>query len=118
MSQTQDRDEEEEEDNTDPFVQDIGPLLGQPPVEQCSPGLLGGLVHSKILADHDGKNVSEITGHQSPCVSIFIVYFISIFRIMMLLFFFLREPEKLTVYSRISQHFIPFSTRNFGVLEP
>jgi len=47
------------EGNTDPFVEDVGPLLGQSPVEQDRPRLLGGLVHREVLADHDAEDMSE-----------------------------------------------------------
>ena len=47
------------EGNTDPFMEDLGPLLGQSPVEQDRPRLLGGLVHREVLADHDTEDMSE-----------------------------------------------------------
>lgn len=40
-----------DEEHTDPFVKDVGPLLGRPPVEQ-HPRLLSGLVYGKVLVDH------------------------------------------------------------------
>ena len=48
-------------------MEDLGPLLGQSPVEQDRSHLLGGLVHREVLADHDAKDVSEMTWLQSPC---------------------------------------------------
>lgn len=52
---------------TDPFVEDLGPLLGQSPVEQNRARLLGRLVYREILTDEDADDLSEICGLQSPC---------------------------------------------------
>jgi hypothetical protein len=52
---------------TDPFVEDLGPLLGQSPVEQDSPHLLGRLIYREVHADHGTDDVSELCGLQFPC---------------------------------------------------
>ena len=48
-------------------MEDLGPLLGQSPVEQDRPRLLCGIVHREILADHDAEDMSEQTWLQSTC---------------------------------------------------
>jgi hypothetical protein len=55
-------------------VEDLGPLLGQSPVEQDRPRLLSRLVHREVLADHDAEDMSEQPGLQPPCSTTLQVY--------------------------------------------
>ena len=53
--------------NTDPFMKDLGPLLGQSPVEQDRSRLLRGFIHSEVLVDHGAEDMRERTRLQLSC---------------------------------------------------
>ena len=48
-------------------MKDLGPLLGQSPVEQDRSRLLRGLVHREVLADHRAEEMRERTRLQLSC---------------------------------------------------